>query len=456
MKLAIVVQRYGAELNGGAELHARYVAEHLARHAEVEVLTTCAHDYITWRNEFEPGTESINGVPVRRFPVSRERRPSDFGRRSERVFTRRHSLDDELKWLLSEGPTSPALIAHLRRHEDDYAYFIFFSYRYYHAYHGIRTVHRRAVLVPTAERDPALGLAIFGPTFRGVRAVMYNSFEERALIQSLSDNGAVPGMVVGIGSEVPPRTSVRRFRHRTGIRQRFALYVGRIDENKGCGELFGHFQRYAASGSRLDLVLAGNPVMEIPTHPRIRHLGFVTDEEKFDAMAAADLLIMPSYFESLSMVTLEAWAMGVPVLVNGGCDVLRGQVTRSNAGLYYTTYEEFAETLRLLESDRELRSGLGDNGRSFFQKHYAWPVIERKYLEMLDQLRQEDKGGVDRVLEPLPGWLDRRRRRLPAAAEVLEGAPTGPVLDRHDRPPKTRRRRPPRRRGAPRRTQSAT
>ena len=456
MKLAIVVQRYGAELSGGAELHARYVAEHLARHAEVEVLTTCARDYITWRNEFAPGIASINDVPVRRFPVARERHPIDFGRRSERVFTERHSLHDELTWLSSEGPTSPALVTYLQQYERDYDYCIFFSYRYYHAYHGIRAVPRRAVLVPTAERDPTLGLAIFGPTFRGVRAVMYNSHEERALIQTLSGNQAVPGVVVGVGSDVPRRASARRFRYRTGIQHRFAVYVGRIDENKGCDELFGYFQRYAAT-SKLDLVLAGHPVMPIPNHPRLHHLGFVTDEEKFDAMAAADLLIMPSYYESLSMVTLEAWAMGLPVLANGGCDVLRGQVVRSNAGLYYTSYEEFAETLRLLERDRTLRSGLGRNGKAFFRAHYAWPVIERKYLEMLDQLGRAGETGADRALEPLPGWLERRRRRLPPAAEVLDGAPTGPaVLREADTSPSPSRRRLPRRRGAPRRAQRAT
>ena len=116
MKLGIVVQRYGADLNGGAELHARYDAERLARHGDVEVLTTCARDYITWRNEFPAGIEHVNGVSVHRFPVQRERDPDDFGRRSEHVFRKTHSLADELGWLTSEGPTCPALVKHLRSH----------------------------------------------------------------------------------------------------------------------------------------------------------------------------------------------------------------------------------------------------------------------------------------------------------------------------------------------------
>ena len=427
MRLAVIVQRYGLEINGGAELHARYIAERLARHAEVEVLTTCARDYVTWRNEYPAGVETIEGVPVRRFPVARERDPHDFGLRSRRVFEQPHSLADELGWLSSQGPTSPALLSYLTRHEEQYDYCIFFSYRYYHAYHGIRAVASRALLVPTAERDPAIGLSLFGPTFRGVRGILYNSFEERALIQHVSGNRAVPGVVVGVGSEVPDEADAARFRARTGIAGPFALYVGRIDPNKGCADLFSHFRGYAAEGGRLDLVLAGSARMPVPDDPRIRELGFVSEEEKYDALAAADVLIMPSPYESLSMVTLEAWAMGRPVLVNGDCDVLRGQAVRSNAGLYYTSYAEFAETLRLLEDDPRLRDGLGANGRRYFERHYTWPEIDRKYLDLLDRLRQEDGAAGGRAMEPMPGWFGRRRRNLPPAAEAVDRAPRGPV-----------------------------
>ena len=426
MRLAVVVQRYGAELNGGAELHARYVAEHLARHAEVEVLTTCATDYITWRNELDPGVEPVNGIPVRRFPVSRERNVKDFGRRSAQVFEAPHSVAAELAWLRSEGPTSPSLINHLRRQGDAYDYCLFFSYRYYHAYHGIRVAGSRAVLVPTAERDPALGLRIFGGSFRGVRAVMYNSYEERALIRAVAHNEAIPGVVVGIGSEVPAHAEPQRFRQATGIEGPVLIYVGRIDENKGCRELFDFFQRYARVSPHLTLVLIGSPVMPIPRHSRIRHLGYVTDQEKFDAMAAADLLVMPSQYESLSMVTLEAWALGRPVLANGRCDVLCGQCIRSNAGLYYESYEEFAEALHSVVSNSTLRNALGMNGQAYFNAHYTWPVIERKYLNMLDRLNREDGERVSRP-EPLPRWIGRHARDLPPGREVVDRLPTGPA-----------------------------
>ena len=428
MRLAVAVQRYGADINGGAELHARYIAEHLAPHAEVEVVTTCARDYVTWRNELPEGEDTVNGIRVRRFAVDRERHPDDFGRHSRRVFDHQHSVDDELSWLKSEGPTSRRMVDYLAAGPFDYV--ILFSYRYYHAYHAARRLATKAILVPTAERDAAIGLSIFGPVFRSVRAVMYNSHEERAMIQAATRNTDVPGVVVGVGSDVPERSDPARFRRSFKLDRPFAIYIGRIDENKGCRELFDFYQRYAATfPGGLDLVLIGSAKMPIPQHPRFHHLGFVDDRDKFDALAAADLLIMPSYYESLSMVALEAWGLGKPVLANGRCDVLKGQCIRSGAGLYYETYQEFVETLYALESNGPLNVRLGRNGRDYFRTHYAWPVIERKYMEMLDRLAKDPRPA--RSIEPLPGWFQRRRKNLPPATERLNAIPSGPVVPSH-------------------------
>jgi glycosyltransferase involved in cell wall biosynthesis len=428
VKLAFIIQRYGAEVLGGSEHLCRLVAERMAPNHDVEVLTTCARDYVTWKNELPAGVEQVNGIAVRRFPVAHERRPDDFGRRSVRVFEKTHSIADELAWLESEGPASPALLKYVEQAAPNLDFVVLFSARYYHSWHLARRIPGKAVIVPTAERDPTIALSIFGPVFRGVRALMYNSAEERAMINAAAGNAGVPGVVVGVGSDVPDRTDAARFRRKFRITRPFAIYIGRIDENKGCGELFSHFQRYARAFPRgLDLVLIGSAIIDVPKHPRIHHLGFLDDRDKFDALAAADLLVMPSYFESLSMVALEAWALGRPVLANGRCDVLKGQCIRSNAGLYYESYEEFVETLYSLESNGPLNARLGRNGREFFRQNYAWPVIERKYLDMLARLSRDS---VPRTMQPLPGPLERRRQDRPPAEEVVAALPTGPSLSR--------------------------
>jgi glycosyltransferase involved in cell wall biosynthesis len=203
------------------------------------------------------------------------------------------------------------------------------------------------------------------------------------------------------------------------------VYVGRVDANKGCADLFQHFIAYSRRTDReLDLILIGNAVLDIPDHPRIRHLGFISDPDKFDVMAGAELLVMPSYYESLSMVALESWALGRPVLANAHCDVLVGQCLRSNAGLYYRDGGEFGAVLDALLDTPGLAAALGSNGRAYFERHYAWPIIEQRYLDMFQHLTTRPPA---HVIEPLPGWLARRAVRLPPAAAVVQALPSGPA-----------------------------
>jgi glycosyltransferase involved in cell wall biosynthesis len=387
MTIAFVVQRYGLEINGGAELHCRWVAEHMSKYMPVEVLTSCAHDYITWRNHYPESEEVINDIRVRRFPVTKPRRPEKFGRLQNYILEHEHREKDELAWLEEEGPTSPKLIHFIRKHESDYDYFIFFSYRYYHAYWGIHTVPGKSILVPTAEHDPVIHLKIFRDLFRMPRAFIYNSEEERVMIQTLSRNQSVPGLVVGVGTEVPSSFSAERFRQKHGVDGPYMIYVGRIDQNKGCPHLFDHFLRFKKdTGSDIKLVLIGNTVLKIPSHPDVRHLGFLPEEDKFDALSGAELLVMPSFYESLSMVTLEAWALGRAVLANAHCEVLKGQCQRSNGGLYYENYPEFREALKLLLASPRLRAVLGENGKAYYDANYTWDIIEKKYLAIMNEL----------------------------------------------------------------------
>jgi hypothetical protein len=225
---------------------------------------------------------------------------------------------------------------------------------------------------------------------------------------------------------VPANPQPSRFRQKFDIRGPFAVYVGRIDANKGCPELFDFFNAYLQEAAgRLTLVLIGHSLLEIPKHPRIRHLGFLEDVDKFDAVAGSELLIMPSYFESLSMVALEAWALGKPVLANAKCDVLKGQCLRSNAGLYYDNQSEFVESLRAIEHNKWVAGSLGKNGRQYYRDYYDWPVIEKKYLDMIDRL---SKSSVLRTVDPSPGWFERQRVDCPAGSDVVAAVPSGPSI----------------------------
>jgi glycosyltransferase involved in cell wall biosynthesis len=389
VKATFVVQRYGLEVNGGSELHCRQVAEHMAKHWDVEVLTTCAIDYMTWRNEYPPGLTQVNGVPVRRFPVDVPRDVGAFDRLSTRVLRGGAGRDTELEWVRAQGPMSSALFEHLRRQGQDSDVFIFFTYLYASTYFGLPLVADRSALVPTAHDEPPIYLGIYHDLFKLPRALIFNTPEERDFVNQRFGTQDVLQDVVGVGVEAPPEANAGRFLDRYGERLEglpFVLYVGRIDASKGCRQLFSHFVRFREDVAEcpLKLVLIGGAVMEVPEHPDILPLGFVGDQEKFDAIAASHVVILPSPYESLSLVALEAWQLGKPVLANGLCRVLRGQCMRSNGGLWYESYAEFREALRLLLEEPRLRQCLGAAGRGFVERSYRWPIVEAKYVRLID------------------------------------------------------------------------
>jgi glycosyltransferase involved in cell wall biosynthesis len=388
-KIAVVVQRYGLEINGGAEYHARLIAERLGKYFTVEVFTTTASDYVTWAHHYPARQENLNGVRVNRFRVQKPRDPEVFGRIQRHIFQEEHVLADELSWLAEEGPLVPELLDELGRREAEFAYFIFFSYRYYHSFYGVKRFGRKALLVPTAEHDQVIYLSLFKDFFNLAAAIVYNSPEEMELIHRVSGNQAVPGDVVGVGSEIPESFDPQATLSRLGIEGRYFVYIGRLDENKGVPELFDFFLRLRGERKTgLKLLLVGKACVPVPEHPDIIHVGFQENREKFDLLCGAEFLVMPSQYESLSMVALEAWAVGKPVLANGRTEVLRGQCRRSNAGLWYSDYEEFREAFQLLSDDALLRRRLGANGQAFFQANYSWPVIEAKYLALISALDQ--------------------------------------------------------------------
>ncbi len=391
-KIGIVVQRYGIDINGGAEYHARLIAEKMSHHCDVEVFTSSAHDYISWKHHYTDTYEIINNIPVHRFQVEKPRDPKIFGDIQDIIFNEEHSIDDELKWLEEQGPYFPQLLETLEKKENEFDYFFFFSYRYYHSYYGTRKFKNKALLVPTAEHDPVIYLRLFKDFFNWPAAIIYNSHEEKNMIHNVSGNRGVPGDIVGIGSEIPDHFSPQSFRDKFAVRGKYFIYIGRLDRNKGVPELLNFYLRLLNEENiDLTLVLMGKSVIDIPGHPRIKYLGFMQDEDKFDALTGAEFLVIPSQFESLSMVTLEAWAVGKPVVANGRTEVLQGQCRRSNAGLWYTNYDEFKEIILLLCENEPLKEMMGQNGKRFFETHYSWPVIENKYLKVLDQLETINK-----------------------------------------------------------------
>ena len=378
MKLACVVQRYGAEVTGGAEAHCRAIAERLAASHDVTVLTSCAKDYLTWRNVYPPGESRLGEVKVRRFPVSHPRHLHRFADLSHEVFGRRSTTEQQQAWFEENGPTVPSLLEHLRIEGTSYDLVLFWSYRYYPSYFGLPLVRDRAVLVPTAEEDPTVWLDVLGDYFTLPAGYVFLTEEERELVASRARGPLPPSCVIGSGLSPAdlPHPELRGELENMGVIFPYVLYLGRVEKNKGCDTLFRHYLHYVERGRpALPLVLAGPEFMEVPSHPQIRPLGFVPEHLRETLLGSARALIMPSPYESLSLVLLEAWNHGVPALVNGGCKVLKGQTLRANGGLYYHHVNEFVEGLTLLASDETLALRLGAQGRAHVEAWYRWPRV---------------------------------------------------------------------------------
>ena len=392
MKIAFVVQRYGVEICGGSEQLCRQVAERLSRHREVEVLTSCATDYMTWQDVYQPGLSTVNGVPVRRFRVDYPRTVPLFNHLCEAVFSEKNCPELERRWVREQGPYSSDFLRYLEAEGRRFDVFIFFTYAYAFTFFGLPRVAGRSILVPTAHDEPAFHLPIYRSLFTQPRALLFNTAEEQNLVLqkfSLTTPNAVAG--IGIDEMQKPETEAVPLRFRDRVRPLFLLYLGRIDEAKGCSQLLENFLRFRREHPELSLqlVLAGKALMEIPSHPDVLPLGFLDEEAKRQVLAAARLLIMPSSYESLSIVVLEAWSLGVPVLVNGNCAVLRGQCRRSGGGLEYSDYEEFRSAVLRFVQEPALGRQLGERGRRYVRENYAWQVVEGTYLQWAERVYRQ-------------------------------------------------------------------
>ena len=435
MKLAFIVQRYGTEVLGGSEYHCRLIAERFASQHDVEVLTTCARDYITWKNEYPEGTDRIRGVTVRRFANQETRDIAVFNRYSDWIFNNPHTRADEMEWLKQQGPWCPALTSYLQANHQRYDVLIFFTYLYATTVMGVEIKPGRSVLVPTAHEEPAIRLEIYKDVFSKPAAIMFNTDIERGFLKA--QFGQLPPIeeTVGVGVDLPQHQPYPRmpapveqdsahdegagvedvaavdedaaaenvsparefpshltargavFRRRHRLYGPFALYGGRIDPGKGCEELIEYFSRYVTGGGDATLVLMGVKLMALPEEPFINFAGMLSDRERLQALEAATVVVCPSPYESLSLLALEALSVGTPILVNGRSPVLVEHCVRSNGGLYYADGDEFIECLKLLVRDDRLRAEMGKNGREYVRRNYRWDVVLGKYERVFAKIR---------------------------------------------------------------------
>jgi glycosyltransferase involved in cell wall biosynthesis len=415
--VAIVVQRYGLEVNGGAERLARMMAERLVEEVDLTVLTTRALDYHTWADHYPSGETSVNGVRVERFGVPQPRSARRFAQASRAAYADPANPALAHDWMREQGPWSPDLFAHLRDRGSEYTAIIFVTYLYASTAIGVSLVADRAIVVPTMHDEPPLRLSIFDEVFAAARFFLFLTPEERELALARFDIREADTLLAGVGYDPIPSADPHRFKSAYGIDRPYVLYVGRLDLSKGVGDLVDAHKQYRAIATHeLDLVLVGGGELRLPQAPWLHAVGYVSEDAKHEALAGAEVVIVPSPYESLGFSQLEAWAHGKPTLANAASPVLVGQSRRSGGGLWYRDADEYVEMLSFLAKAQPLRRALGAQGLAYVGRENSWDRATEAWLAAIERV------GEPRIVESSVNQRDASMHATARAAGARSSA----------------------------------
>lgn len=407
-KIAIIVQRYGEEVNGGAEYHARVLAEKLAEKYAVSVLTTTALDYTCWENYFPEGKSRVNGIEVLRFPTLQPISRKRFRRARRAILKRKkyfkilkflgifdfcdkkwnitkYSPKDIETWLIGQGPYCPTLIDYLSENRDNYDVFIFFTYLYYPTVVGMPMVGEKTIFIPTAHDEPPLYSPPYRKLFAVPRFIMYNTPSEKSLVENYFSEHCENNDVAGIGIDAFSLEEEYKPCEALDFDFSYFIYIGRIEGNKGCGELVEYFNKFSIQYPDIKLVMVGKNMMNLKPTDNIILTGFISEEDKYYLLKNSLGLVLPSKYESLSLVTLEAMISGKIPIVNGNCEVLKEHILNSKAGYYFEDYASFSKVLEevvMLSNDE--KEEISKRAQIYVQNHYTWDKILEKFDKAID------------------------------------------------------------------------
>lgn len=370
-RLAFVVHRYGDGINGGAEDHCRLLAQHLKDIYKVSILTSCTRGMNPLDNYYKQGKSTRDGIDIIRFRV-------------ENMDEYSISPDERL------DPFCPGLKEYLLINHDIFKAIIFITYNQYLSYIGLSQNFDNAILLPTAHNERSLKNIIYRKVFQNAKGFLFNSVEEYQLLNEYFEINETPFRTPCFGLEL----SDYNIEGNASKNEQYILYVGRVSKSKNFEEIndfFLHFKK--RNPSDLKLVVLGRIDNDMPIihHEDIILKGFVSEYEKKEWIKNSFLLVLPSKKESLSIVLLESFACKRPVLVNGLCDVLKGQCERSNGGLYYTNFYEFEAELNYLIKHRSVRKRMGDNGYEYVKRNYSWNKVTNNVISLIHQIYGEEQ-----------------------------------------------------------------
>ncbi len=383
--VGLVIPWYSDTMGGGAETACRILAKEFQRAgAAVEVLATRVGGFRSdWGvNHFPEGMSDEGGVAVRRFAVGKASRRK-FDAINARLMAGEGVSEEEERVFLREMLPCPALTEYIAANRGRY-HFVFLPYLFATTYYGALACEGEAIHIPCLHDEAYARMRCVKEMMGRARGAFFLSGPEQALARrlypGLRDLGA-PGlpMEAGWGGDG------ERFRAKYGY-ERFLLYVGRTDAGKGAELLAGHFERYVAE-TKQDLHLLFLGVERAPGETgaagRIHAMGFLSEQDKRDALAGAVALCVPSVMESFSIVLMESWLAGRPAIVNEACAVTAEFCRQSRGGLWFEDYADFRGVVDYLLSHPREAAAMGRAGGEFVRERFAPEKVARGYLVVL-------------------------------------------------------------------------
>lgn len=386
-KIAFVIPWYGKNISGGAEMECRVVAKHLQEAGvEVEILTTCIKDFSSdWNVNYYPeGIEVIEDIPVRRFKADK-RDSVAFDAVNYKLIKHMPLTLEEEDVFFNEMAKSKRLTEYIEKNADEYKAVIFIPYMFGTTYFGSKACPNNAATIPCVHNESYAYMQRTKEMFKNFKKIIFNAEPEKELAYRLYDLSNAQTATIGLGLDTSFDSSAERFKNKYGIQKPFILYAGRKDVGKKVDLLLQYFEQFCKENNEIDLVLIGGGAIEIPNSIResVHDLGFVDVQDKYDAYGAALCLCQPSTNESFSIVIMESWVAGRPILVNEKCDVTTDFAKRAQGGLYFANYNEFKECILLYHQNEQLADKMGQSGRVFVQSNFSWDTVVERYKQIL-------------------------------------------------------------------------
>lgn len=393
--IAFVIPRYVRSMGGAEALCAALGRALQADGCTVTILTTCAADNRTWANEMPPGAFDEEGLSGVRFPVDERNlerwiplqlRLSDGGALT---------IDEQLDWL-EHSVTSSGLISYLAEWGHTFDVMLFAPYLFGTTFWGSQVHPERSVIIPCLHDEAAAYLPAIRAMLRSVRGVMFNAQAEGMLAKRL--HGVLRGGVVGMGFDPIPTAIEEQLEPLLAAGERYILYLGRKETGKNAHLLVDYFcgwKERSPEAAPVKLVICGGGSFSDLHRPHaaerddVIDLAHVSEHDKLRLIKGAVALVQPSTNESFSIVLMEAWRLGVPVVVHGLCPVTKEHVEQSGGGLFFSDLPDFIGVMDRLIVDAPLREVMGEAGRRYVAQEYAWPAVIDRFYRVLEHIFAE-------------------------------------------------------------------